>query len=130
MKGRLPRPAVGRIEERFGERRDPRYGSVTFHKGVDIRAPRGTKVRAVAAGRVVHARWLRGYGNLVILDHGGGYYTLMGHLDRMEVVEGDDVEAGEVVGLVGDTGSLKGAYLYFEIREGGRAVDPEAWFAP
>ncbi|RMG19869.1 MAG: peptidase M23 [Deltaproteobacteria bacterium] len=129
LKGRLPRPAVGAIEEGFGARRDPRYGSVTFHKGIDIRAPRGTKVRAVASGTVVHARWMRGYGNLVILDHGGGYYTLMAHLDRMEVKEGDAVEAGDVVGLVGDTGSLKGAYLYFEIREAGKAVDPVPWFA-
>lgn len=129
LRGRLPLPTAGAIEMGFGTRTDPRYDTVTVHKGVDIRAPKGTKVKAVAAGRVAHAGWLRGYGNLVILDHGGGYYTLMAHLDRMNVKKGAQVAAGEVVGLVGDTGSLKGAHLYFEIREGGRAVDPQAWFA-
>ena len=128
-KGHLPLPAAGAIEVGFGTQHDSRYDTVVVHKGVDIRAPKGAPVRAVAGGRVVHAGWLRGYGNLIIVDHGGGYYTLMAHLDRMDVKTGQKVHRGETLGLVGDTGSLKGAYLYFEIRDGGRAVDPAPWFS-
>ena len=128
-KGHLPLPTAGAIEVGFGTQHDSRYDTVVVHKGVDIRAPKGAPVRAVAGGRVVHAGWLRGYGNLIIVDHGGGYYTLMAHLDRMDVKTGQAVHRGDTLGLVGDTGSLKGAYLYFEIRDGGRAVDPAPWFA-
>lgn len=130
LRGALPMPAEGVIEASFGRRTDPRYDTVTVHKGVDIRAARGAPVRAVAEGRVVHAKWMRGYGNLVIIDHGGAYYTLMAHLGRMDVVEGQTVEPAAAVGEVGDTGSIKGAFLYFEVREGGKAVDPELWLAP
>ncbi len=130
LAGRLPMPTDGVIEVGFGTRKDPRYATTIVHKGVDIRAPKGTKVYAVAPGRVVHAGWLRGYGNLVIVDHGDAYFTLMAHLDRMHVGVGQPVEAGTLIGLVGDTASLKGPYLYFEIRHRGQALDPRRWFGP
>jgi septal ring factor EnvC (AmiA/AmiB activator) len=76
---------------------------------------------------VVHAGWFKGYGNLVIVDHGGGYHSLVAHLAAMRTAQGEDVEAGSVLGTVGDSGSLKGAYLYFELREKGKPVDPAAW---
>jgi murein hydrolase activator len=128
LRGRLPRPTPGAITTGFGARATA-SGGQKIHRGVDIRAPRGTPVRAVAPGRVVHADWLRGYGNLVIIDHGGGYYTLMAHLERLDVDGGAEVETGSVVGRVGDSGSFDGAHLYFEIRRGAEALDPEAWFA-
>ncbi|HZH03733.1 MAG TPA: peptidoglycan DD-metalloendopeptidase family protein, partial [Myxococcaceae bacterium] len=86
-------------------------------------------VRAVAAGTVVFAGWMRGYGNLLIVDHGGGYHTLMAHLSDFKRAVGEPVEPGAVVGAVGDTASLKGAYLYFELRRGGQAVDPAPWLS-
>jgi septal ring factor EnvC (AmiA/AmiB activator) len=129
LKGSLPFPAQGPIEVGFGRVVNPRFNTVTVQKGVDIRAPAGTPVKAVAEGTVAYAGWLRGYGNLLILDHGGGYHSLVAHLSSVTPEVGATVAAGELVGEVGDTGSLKGAYLYFEIRRGGQAVDPTPWLA-
>ncbi|GEJ55613.1 murein hydrolase activator EnvC family protein [Anaeromyxobacter diazotrophicus] len=130
LRGRLPRPAAGPVEAGFGRVVDPRWGTVTVQNGVDIRAAPGAEVRAVAPGRVAHAGWFKGYGNLVIVDHGEGYHTLVAHLASMSTAMGETVEAGTLLGTVGDTGSMKGPYLYFEIRERGRPVDPAAWLRP
>jgi murein hydrolase activator len=129
LKGKLPYPAPGVIEVGFGKVVNPRFNTVTVQKGVDIRAPAGTPVKAVAPGTVAYSGWLRGYGNLLILDHGGGYHSLVAHLATVTPQVGAPVAAGDVVGEVGDTGSLKGAYLYFEIRRAGQAVDPAPWLA-
>ncbi len=126
-RGSLPWPTAGMIEVAFGKVVNPRFNTVTFQKGIDLRAPEGTPVRAIAPGKVVHAGWMRGYGNLLILDHGGGYHTLMAHLAGFSRATGDDVVEGELLGQVGATGSLKGAYLYFEIRKNGIAIDPTEW---
>jgi septal ring factor EnvC (AmiA/AmiB activator) len=107
--------------------RQPRFNTVTVQKGIDIRASLGTEIVSVAPGTVVFAGWLKGYGNLVIVDHGDAYHSLYAHLDRLDVEVGMVVEQEEAIGLVGDTGSLKGAYLYFEIRKGGQAIDPLPW---
>jgi len=130
LHGLLPYPAAGPIEVGFGRVVDPRFNTVTVQKGLDIRAPPGAEVRAVAPGRVVHAGWFRGYGNLVIVDHGDGYHTLVAHLASMSTAIGEEVPGGSLLGTVGDTGSLKGPYLYFELREKGRPVDPRAWLRP
>ena len=127
LKGKLPFPTTGVIEVGFGKVVNPLFNTVTVQKGVDIRAAEGAPVHAVAAGKVVFSGWMRGYGNLLILDHGSGYHSLMAHLASLTPEVGAEVEAGEEVGFVGDTGSLKGAYLYFEIRKGGLAVDPAPW---
>ena len=130
LHGLLPYPAAGPIEVGFGRIVDPRFNTVTVQKGLDIRARPGAEVRAVAPGRVVHAGWFRGYGNLVIVDHGDGYHTLVAHLASMSTAIGEEVQGGSLLGTVGDTGSLKGPYLYFELREKGRPVDPRAWLRP
>jgi septal ring factor EnvC (AmiA/AmiB activator) len=130
LRGRLPRPAGSRIDVGFGKVVDPRFRTVTVQKGVDIAARRGEEVLSVAPGRVVHAGWFKGYGNLVIVDHGEGFHTLVAHLASMTAAAGEDVGAGAMLGTVGDTGSLKGAYLYFEIREHGKPLDPRAWLLP
>jgi len=130
LRSRLPHPVAGAVEVGFGRVVDPRFETVTLQKGVDIRAPGGADVRAVAPGRVAHAGWFKGYGNLVIVDHGDGFHTLVAHLASMSTAMGEEVEAGALLGTVGDTGSMKGAYLYFEIREHGRPVDPAAWLRP
>ncbi len=126
--GRLPTPVTGaRIEVRFGKQVDPHFKTVTLSQGVDLRAEKGTPVRAVYQGVLAYAEPLLGYGLLAILDHGGGYYTLYGHLDHFQVQKGTMISQGQPLGTLGDSGSLKGAYLYFEVRHGGRAVDPEKW---
>lgn len=129
LKGRLPLPTEGRVEVGFGKIVNPKFNTVTVHKGLDLRAPLGTPVRAVAEGRVAFAGELRGYGKLLILDHGDDYHTVLAHLATLDREVGERVQAGEVVGGVGDTGSLKGAYLYFEIRKRGVPTDPSVWLA-
>ena len=129
LRGRLPFPAQGVVEVPYGKVVNPRFNTVTVQKGLDIRAPAGAPVRAVADGRAAWVGWLRGYGNLVILDHGDGYHSLVAHLADLAVAQGAAVTAGQVLGQVGDTGSLKGAYLYFEIRKRGQALDPGPWLA-
>jgi septal ring factor EnvC (AmiA/AmiB activator) len=129
LRGRLALPTSGMVEVGFGRVVNPRFNTVVEHKGLDIRAPQGAAVRAVAEGKVVWTGWLRGYGNLLILDHGGGYHTLMAHLAGFQHHVGETVKAGEEVARVGDSGSLKGPYLYFEVRVRGLAVDPTPWMA-
>lgn len=130
-KGRLPFPASGGLlEVGFGKVVNPRFNTVTVQKGVDIRAKLGAPVLSVAQGTIVYSNWLKGYGNLVIVEHGGGYHSLYAHLAHSEVEVGNEVEEGEEIGVVGDTGSLKGSYLYFEIRRGGIAIDPVPWLQP
>lgn len=128
-RGRLPSPAPGPITVGFGRVVNPKFNTVTVQNGIDIAAPAGAPVRAVAAGRVVHSGWFKGYGNLVIVDHGDGYHTLVAHLATMQTAMGEEVDQGAVLGTVGDSGSLKGPYLYFEVREKGRPVDPRPWLS-
>lgn len=129
QKGRLPWPAAGRVEMTFGKRVEPESGMVMVSKGIDLRAPQSEPVRGVFAGRVVYADRLQGYGRLVILEHAGGWYTLYAHLESFAVKRGQSVNQHQVLGFVGDSGSTKGAYLYFEIREGRKPVDPLRWLA-
>ncbi len=129
QKGRLPWPVTGRVEVPFGKRVDPASGMVMVQRGIDVRAPQSALVRAVFAGKVAFASWFDGFGRLVILEHGDGFYSLYAHLERTEVAVGQTVNAHQVVGLVGDSGSTKGAYLYFEIRRGRDAVDPLPWLS-
>jgi septal ring factor EnvC (AmiA/AmiB activator) len=119
----------GTIETRFGRAVDERFNTVTVQRGIDVRCEAGTQVRAVHAGRVVHSGWFHGYGNLLIVDHGDGYFSLMAHLGTLARATGDEVRKGDVVGAVGDSGSLKGPYLYFELRQGQTPLDPELWLA-
>jgi septal ring factor EnvC (AmiA/AmiB activator) len=127
LRGQLPLPVEGTVEVGFGKLVNPKFNTVTIQKGWDIRGAKGSPVRAVADGQVVHAGWLRGYGNVLILDHGDGFHTLLAHLDSFSRAVGESVRAGEPIAELGDSGSLKGDYLYFEIRQDGEAVDPSAW---
>ncbi len=127
FQGKLCLPVSGRIEEKFGEKIDPNFKTKTMQKGIDLRAKKGDRVRAIYGGQVVYADWFRGYGNLIIIDHGSNYYSLYAHLNRMDKAAGQSVKKGEAIGTVGDTGSLKGPYLYFELRHHSEAVNPEQW---
>lgn len=116
------RPRVG-----FGRQVDPEFGTQTLRNGVELEAPAGSPVHAVAPGRVLFSGWFRGYGQMVILDHGGDDVTVSGYLDELRVEAGDEVRSGDVIGTVGETGSLSGPGLYFEIRHAGQPVDPTRW---
>jgi murein hydrolase activator len=130
MRGRLEWPASGRVVEEYGMRVNPRFGTKTFRNGIDIDAVDGSSVHAVFPGHVLYTGWFRGYGNLIIVDHGNEYYTLYAHVADMKVAEGDDVKQGQVIGTVGDTGSLQGPRLYFEVRYQGKPQDPAQWLRP
>jgi septal ring factor EnvC (AmiA/AmiB activator) len=129
-RGSLPAPVDGRIEQGFGPILNARFHTVTLQKGLDFKAEEGTPVRAVHKGRVVQAGPFPGYGNLLIVDHGDGYFTLFAHLAVIRPAVDDVVETGDEIGQVGDTGSLKGPYLHFEIRHHGEALDPSDWLGP
>lgn len=122
--GRLAWPVSGRVTSRFGTRIHPQFKTKSMHTGIDIAAPSGTPVKAAAAGEVLFAGWLRGYGQIVILDHGGSLTTVYAHLSRMGVREGQRVSAGYIIGNVGSTGVATGPHLHFEVRDGGNAKDP------
>jgi murein hydrolase activator len=129
-RGKLPFPLpLGKVEVHFGRATDPRFGLVTLQKGIDVRAPLGTPVHAIWEGKIVHAGWFKGFGHLMIIDHGDGLFSLMAHLDQLEKAVGDEVHRGDQVGTVGDSGSLKGPYLYFELRDGQKPLDPERWLS-
>ena len=130
LRRHLEPPVDAEIVRDFGRVVDQEFKTQTFQSGVVFGAPAGAPVRAVAAGRVRYAGWFQGYGRLVILDHGGGYYTVSGHLAEIAVAVGDAVASGAPIGTVGDSGSLSGPRLYFEIRRGGEALDPREWLAP
>jgi septal ring factor EnvC (AmiA/AmiB activator) len=127
LRGALPRPVPGAVARGFGLAVDEEFRTETFRKGVDFAAPAGTPVRAVAPGEVRFAGWFRGYGRIVILDHGGGYFTVSGHLDQIGVEVGQRLGEGDPIGSVGETGSLSGPRLYFEIRRGAEPLDPALW---
>jgi septal ring factor EnvC (AmiA/AmiB activator) len=126
-RGQLPWPAEGRVVADFGPQTHPRFGTETLRTGIDIEAPEGAPIRAVATGSVAYRGWLKGYGNLLVLDHGDGYHTLYAHASQVLVDEGDQVKVGELIGRVGETGSVEGPRLYFEVRYQGRAEDPGLW---
>jgi septal ring factor EnvC (AmiA/AmiB activator) len=127
LRGRLPWPTDGRVVSAFGAQVHPRFGTRTFRNGVDIEAGEGRDVAAVFGGHVVYTGWFKGYGNLIILDHDNEYYTLYAHVADILVKEGDDVKQGQRIGTVGDTGSLEGPRLYFEVRFEGKPQNPEQW---
>jgi murein hydrolase activator len=126
-RGRIPWPVSGEIISFFGRQEDKTFNEVVDNSGIQIKAPEGTPIHSVAAGKVRYADWFKGYGKLVILDHGKGYYSLYAQASELDVSEGQTVAAGQVIGLVGDTGSLVGNSLYFEIRKNGVPQDPQLW---
>ncbi len=122
--GKLRWPIKGRVMSPFGTRVHPTFKTKTVHTGIDIDGKRGDPVGAAAAGEVLFAGWLRGYGQIVVLDHGGDLTTVYAHLSKISVAEGDRVTVGQTIGLVGDTGVATGHHLHFEVRVNGEARDP------
>jgi len=124
LRGKLAWPVSGRLVARFG---DARAGGVHWD-GVLVATERGAPVKAVCQGRVIYADWLPGLGLLTIVDHGDGYLSLYGHNERLYKAAGEPVTAGEPIAAAGDSGGSSRPELYFEIRKGGKPVDPRPWF--
>ncbi|MCK5350905.1 MAG: peptidoglycan DD-metalloendopeptidase family protein [Desulfobacula sp.] len=125
--GRLLVPVKGKIISKYGPSRTGDYKSFTFQKGIDIKVKRGEPVKSVFKGEVMFAQWLKGYGNLLIINHGDNYYTLYAHVEEIFKQKGESVETGEVIATAGDTGSIKGTCLHFEVRHHGKPVNPMKW---
>lgn len=122
-------PVEGRLVSSFGARTDPFSGEGAIHTGVDLSAPYGTPVRAAADGIVMYADWEGGYGRLVKIDHGNGLQTCYGHLSQVEVVPGQEVRRGDIIGKSGSSGRATAAHLHYEIRMSGTPVNPYPYLA-
>ncbi len=123
-------PVNGMLLSHFGDRQDPFSGEGAFHTGVDISAVKGTPVRAAADGVVERAEWSSGgYGRLVVIDHGNGIQTWYAHLSGFEVIPGQEIRQGEILGYSGSTGRATSAHLHFEVRRHGNPVDPYPYLA-
>ncbi|MDY7030360.1 MAG: peptidoglycan DD-metalloendopeptidase family protein [Thermodesulfobacteriota bacterium] len=129
LMGKLDAPVSGKILPLFGKQENPILNTFTFGKGIDILAPMGSEIKAVYNGEVLYSDWFKGYGKIIIIDHGNSYYTLIAHASKLLKRVGDRVRKGEVIALVGDTDSVKGPHLYFEIRHHGKPQDPVKWLA-
>lgn len=123
-KGRFLKPVNGRISSGYGMRPHPVSGIYKMHTGIDIAAPYGTPIKAGGDGKVVSQGWRGGYGNTVIIDHGGGVATLYAHCSRFAVSAGTVVKQGQTIAYVGSTGTSTGNHVHFEVRIGGKPVDP------
>jgi len=127
FRGLLDWPAEGAVSAKFGTAVHPRFKTEVPHPGLDIDAPEGQPFRTIFDGRVAYAAPLSGYGLTVVVDHGNGVVSIYAHAAVLLVEAGQDVARGQDMGRVGESGSLRGPYLYFELREAGRPVDPSSW---
>jgi murein hydrolase activator len=127
-KGQLSLPVRGEIIQRFGRHKHPEFNSYTVSNGLAIAAPAGTDIHAIDSGTVIFANYFKGYGNMIILDHGDGFFSVYAHASRFARKEGGSVARNEVIASVGDLDSSRGPMVYFEIRYQGKPVDPAPWF--
>jgi septal ring factor EnvC (AmiA/AmiB activator) len=127
VQGALAWPVAGKIIEYFGKQRNAKFSTVTFSNGLKIAAAPGAEVRSVFAGTVLFSQWFKGYGNLVILDHGNRVFSLYGNLKAPGVAVGDRITAGQALAGVGESEDAHSGYLYFEIRQDNKPEDPQKW---
>jgi septal ring factor EnvC (AmiA/AmiB activator) len=126
-KGLLLPPVKGKIVSLYGPFRHPQLNVQAFRSGIEIAADKGEPVQAVHSGKIIYASWFKGYGNVLIIDHGSNFYTVYAHLEDVFKSIDNPVEAGEVVATVGDSGALGTPGLYFELRHHGKTLDPKEW---
>ena len=127
QKGRLPWPVNGDILHPFGQYRNPKLKTTLINSGIDIQAVKGTEVRCVFEGVASMITYMGGYGRTLIIDHNNGYYTVYAHLQDVHVQKFEVIQAGTVIGTVGDSGSLEGAMLHFEIYGDNQPQNPQTW---
>ena len=129
-KGGLLPPVKGNLLNKFGRKRDGKFNTYIVYNGINIKTPRGTPVRSIFDGEVLYTGILEGYGNIIIIGHGKNYHSLYGHLDEIIASTGKTVRSRQIIGRSGDTGSLLGESLYFEMRHKGKPIEPTAWLSP
>ena len=122
-------PAEGKVVSYFGRQKHPTFDTFVNKKGIEIKAREGTPIKAISEGTVVYADWLKGYGLVVIVDHGNGFYSLYAHASKLMVKENEHVKAGYQLGETGETGLAQEDTLYFELRKGTTPIDPLKWLA-
>ncbi len=127
LRGKLPWPVEGKIALPYGSQRDPQFKTPVFRSGIFIQTEKDIYAKAIHAGKVVFAEWFKGYGQLMIVNHGDGYHTLYGSLSEIFSRVGDIIKNGQVIGRVGDSGILNEPGLYFEVRYKGKPLDPIQW---
>lgn len=128
QKGRLAFPVRGNIVDQFGRHKHPEFNSYTVSNGISIVSPLGTDIHAVYDGQVIYADYFKGYGNMIIVDHGGGYFSLYAHAAKINTKVGTTVTRNDILANVGDVDSSRGPMLYFEIRYQGKPINPAPWF--
>jgi septal ring factor EnvC (AmiA/AmiB activator) len=129
LRGQLAWPIAGKLVSTYGKIKHPTFNTYTFNKGITIGASPGSDFRVIEAGQVLYADRLKGYGTLLIVDHGGSYYSLYAHASELTVQVGDRVTRNQVVGKTGEGAALNGPALYFEIRHHGKPENPLEWLA-
>jgi septal ring factor EnvC (AmiA/AmiB activator) len=127
LRGKLPWPAEGKVAIPYGSSRDPQFNTPVFRSGIFIQTGDDINAKSVHAGKVVFAEWFKGYGQLMIVNHGDGYHTLYGSLSEIFSKVGDIINSGQVIGRVGDSSVLNAPGLYFEVRYKGKPLDPLQW---
>ncbi len=127
VKGRLGWPNDGSVISLFGKQKHPKFNTYIFKKGIEIETSKGEDVRAVHEGSVIYADFFKGYGMMIIMDHGENFYSVYGHLAKLLVSVGDKATKNRALGTVGDTGLSEGNRLYFELRHEGEPMDPLTW---
>jgi septal ring factor EnvC (AmiA/AmiB activator) len=127
LKGMLPWPVNGKVAIPYGSQKDPQFDTPVFRNGVHIRTDPAADATSVHSGKVIFAEWFKGFGQLVIVNHGGGYHSLYGNLSEIFSHVGDIIKDNQVIGKVGTSGILNAPGLYFEIRYKGKPLDPTQW---
>ena len=127
FKGLLNMPVKGKVISFFGPYRNTKFNVKNFRNGIDIKADRGEPISAVCDGLIIYSSWFKGYGNMIIIAHGKNYYSVYAHIEELFKTKGDKVEQDEVIATVGDTGSMVGPGLYFELRHHGKSMNPLEW---
>lgn len=127
LKGELAWPAEGRIIAKFGRQWNSKLKTTTENPGIDIKGKPGSEIRTVMGGVVTTITFIRGFGTTIIIDHGSGFYTVYGHVTNVETSEDSQVRSGDIIAYMGDSGSINGSQLHFEIWGEGKKLNPESW---
>ena len=127
LKGQLPWPATGRVVKRFGRTWNSKRKTTTENPGIDIKGKPGSPIRSVIGGIITTITYIRGYGTTIIIDHGGGFYTVYSHVTNVETNEENEVKAGDIIAYMGEAGTIDGSKLHFEIWGHGQKLNPEKW---